>query len=599
MAICQGCGYSQRDSDGPCPRCGAPPIGALDEKTTVPLTLPPHIVPGYVFGGGYKIVDDLGEGGFGKVFLARDEGLNRAVAVKFLVLGQVREAKDIPKFKERFRREAQALARYGALSRHVVNVIGVGEDSGAAYFVMEYLPEGTLVHRIKKRGALPPLEAASLIGDVAAALQVVHADGTIHRDIKPHNIFLRRGEAVLGDFGIARLSDMPSLTSSGPPLTVQYASPELVRGQKVDHRSDLFSLGCVLHECLTGRLVFSGDSWMAIIESIRSAEEVDLEPLRYTIPLPLVEILKRSLAKEPSRRYAAAAEMERDLRNVVSTALGTGPPKPGAASKPPEPAAETRKPPSREDRKPPEPAAETRREPDRDDQGPPARKAREGKEQREARAGRERHGPEGASARAGTLAAREETASGRARRWVWPVAAAALVIAGLSTWALLNLAWKADAAAEQAGSKQAAERTGSLRIEGAPPGAAVYLDGVYRGNPTAVMDGLKNGPHALRVSHPDHETREGTITIEAGQTRSANWALAPKSDAAAEKAGTKQAAERTGSLRVQGAPQDVAVYLDGVYRGNPTAVMDGLKHAYPLDTPMFSPGVPGCFQRPL
>ncbi|MBI3450060.1 MAG: SUMF1/EgtB/PvdO family nonheme iron enzyme [Acidobacteria bacterium] len=559
MLSCPACGLADRAEAGPCPRCGAPPRRPAEDRTTVPLVLPPEIGPGYLLHGNYRIVKELGKGGFGRVFLARDQGLERDVAVKFLTLERVAPT-EIPAIKERFRREAQALARYSARTRHVVSVALVGDVAGLPFFVMECLSEGTLHDRINQRGLLPPLEAASLVADVAAALGFVHADGSIHRDIKPANIFVRAGQAVLGDFGIAKIADMPALTTSNPPLTPQYAAPEVIKFEASDHRADLFSLGCVLHECLTGSLLFDGDSYREVAGKIGEAREVDLSPLQYTVPLPLIDVLRRSLAKKAAERYPTAAAMEKDLREIVQRRSGSDvkPAKPIGATVPIATA-----PPVPEklsgDRTLVDPrlkmpggtrveAGPTRRVWDPIVEPPPSRK------------GRWIAGALIAAIGAGVLlwlALRPET---------HPSALTGTdKVAGTVTAPSSGRAEPAKVeeppppktepapsshqgqAAAPAPAKPAVETTGSLAIESVPPGAAIDVDREWRGSAPKTIPDLSVGSHVVKGELRHYQTAEQSARIDAGKTTRVTLTLVPS----------------PGRLSVTSNPSGAAVSIDG------------------------------------
>jgi TonB family protein len=322
MAVCLECGYDGKPDAGSCPKCGAAdaplPAGA------VPATqlLQTGLAPGHVLARKYEIRRKLGGGGFGWVYLAHDLGLDKEVAVKVLHLADP-SAMNAGEAKKRFLREARAMAR---LDQHpnIVRVMNVDEDEGVPYFVMEYLPEGTLLDLLKQ-GPVPPARAASLAADIAAALAAVHASGTIHRDLKPANIFIKGDRAMLGDFGIAYVAEESTLTvGSGMPGTPMYMSPEALLGKEVDGRSDIFSLGCVLYESLTGEVLFKGDSVGQVVGKIIDPEEVDLTPLRGAIPAPLLAALKRALAKKFANRYPSPRFMERDLRAVAGSPESAG-----------------------------------------------------------------------------------------------------------------------------------------------------------------------------------------------------------------------------------------------------------------------------------
>ncbi|MDQ5809944.1 MAG: protein kinase, partial [Actinomycetota bacterium] len=209
----------------------------------------------------YRIVQPLGNGGMAEVYLAHDDILDRDVALKVM---SGRYAGD-EEFVERFKREAQSAA---ALSHpNIVSIFdrGAAED-GTYYIAMEYLPGGTLKDRITKRGAIPPRTAAAVALQIAGALCAAHERGVIHRDIKPHNILITEsGDVKVTDFGIARAASSSTMTRTGSILgTAHYISPEQAMGEPVGPASDLYSLGVVLYEMLTGELPFDAETPLGI-----------------------------------------------------------------------------------------------------------------------------------------------------------------------------------------------------------------------------------------------------------------------------------------------------------------------------------------------
>ncbi|MFL5992434.1 MAG: protein kinase domain-containing protein, partial [Rubrobacteraceae bacterium] len=263
----------------------------------------------------YRLVRPLGSGGMADVFLAHDGILDRDVALK--VMG-TRYASD-EEFVERFKREAQSAA---ALSHpNIVSIFdrGASED-GTYYIAMEYLSGGTLKDRILKRGALPSHTAAAVALQIAEALRCAHERGVIHRDIKPHNILITdSGDVKVTDFGIARAASSSTMTRTGSILgTAHYISPEQAMGEHVGPASDLYSLGVVLYEMLTGELPYDADTPLGIAMKhvnghLRQPKEVDPQ-----IPAGINAITCRLLAKDPEDRYASDAELIEDLERVAA-----------------------------------------------------------------------------------------------------------------------------------------------------------------------------------------------------------------------------------------------------------------------------------------
>jgi tRNA A-37 threonylcarbamoyl transferase component Bud32 len=253
----------------------------------------------------YKVEATLGEGGMARVYRGTDQVLGRTVAIK--VLADRYAADD--KFLTRFRREAQAAA---ALSHpNVVAVFDTGDDGQDHYIVMELVDGDTLADVLKRQGTLDPDRAAAIGEDVATALHAAHDRGLVHRDVKPGNVMIDRdGRIKVMDFGIARAAAEDTLTQTGTVLgTAAYLSPEQARGDPVDARSDIYSLGCVLFEAVAGRPPFTGDSPVSL--AFRHVNEDPQPPSTYRagVPPELEAVILRALAKDPERRYGSAAEM--------------------------------------------------------------------------------------------------------------------------------------------------------------------------------------------------------------------------------------------------------------------------------------------------
>jgi eukaryotic-like serine/threonine-protein kinase len=243
----------------------------------------------------YEISHLLGAGGMGRVYLARDRSLSRDVALKVL---DERHAEN-PEFVERFRREAKAAA---SLSHpNMLTVYDAGEDDETPYIAMEYVPGGTLKNRIQQRGALPPRVAAGVTFEVANALAAAHEKSIVHRDIKPENVLVTdQGHAKVGDFGIARAATATAITETDLILgSVRYLSPEQAKGEEVGPPSDLYSLGVVLYEMLTGRVPFDGENPIATAMKHVTEEPTSPRELDPTIPKALEAITLKLLKKDP------------------------------------------------------------------------------------------------------------------------------------------------------------------------------------------------------------------------------------------------------------------------------------------------------------
>ncbi len=263
----------------------------------------------------YTLLDRLGSGGMAEVYLAHDEVLDRDVALKAL-RGQYAEDES---FVERFRREARNAA---SLSHpNIVQVYDQGRaENGTYYMAMEYVPGGTLKDRIVERGALAPAEAAGLAAQVADALAVAHGRGIVHRDIKPQNVLMTpSGETKVADFGIARAASATVMTQTNLVLgTAGYMAPEQASGEKVSPATDLYSLGVVLYEMLTGALPYEADTPIAIAMQHVNAPPRHPREANPEVPAELDAIVVRLLAKDPNERYTSASELARDLRSVAA-----------------------------------------------------------------------------------------------------------------------------------------------------------------------------------------------------------------------------------------------------------------------------------------
>ena len=263
----------------------------------------------------YALVRVLGSGGMAKVYLAHDEVLGRDVALKML-RGAYAEDEE---FVERFKREAQAAARLSHPNIVAVYDRGRAED-GSYYIAMEYVPGGTLKERIVRDGALSPGISAGVAEQIADALSAAHDQGVVHRDIKPQNALVTRsGDIKVTDFGIARAAASPSVTATSVVLgTAAYMSPEQAQGKVVGPQSDLYSLGVVLYEMLTGSLPFEAENPVAV--SMQHVNEPAPSPRAANpeVPEALDAITMRLLAKDPEDRYPSAAALVNDLDRLQS-----------------------------------------------------------------------------------------------------------------------------------------------------------------------------------------------------------------------------------------------------------------------------------------
>ena len=278
-------------------------------------------------GNRYALATPLGTGGMGRVYLAHDNILHRDVALKVLI-DRYAESEE---FVERFRREARSAARLN--HPNIASVYDLGRSGDGTYHIaMEYVPGGTLKDRVAAAGSLDPSIAAELGSQVAEALGFAHERGVIHRDVKPENILLTAsGDAKVVDFGIARAATAPTISQTGHILgTATYMSPEQAMGEPVEPASDLYSLGLVLYEALTGEVPFKADTLVAM--ALKHVEEPPRPPKEVSpnVPEGMNAIILKLLAKKPEDRYRSAAELAGDLRRVRDClpSLSSGAPAP-------------------------------------------------------------------------------------------------------------------------------------------------------------------------------------------------------------------------------------------------------------------------------
>src|SRR3954452_11008465 len=278
---------------------------------------------GTVLSGRYRLESKLGSGGMSTVYLARDETLQRWVAVKVMH----REISDQPDQLERFRREARAVAQLS--HPNVVAVIDAGEDGGYPYIVLEYVEGETLKQRIDRLGRLPVDEAAAYGIEIGRGLAAAHAQRLIHRDVKPQNVLIdAEGRAKVTDFGIARSLESDGLTKTGRVLgTTDYVSPEQAMGQDVDPRPDISSLGVLLYEMLPGEPPFKAETVVGVAMKHVNEPMPDVQKRRPEISSALAAVVERSTAKDPKKRYAdmtsCLADLEAALEVEVARAGGS------------------------------------------------------------------------------------------------------------------------------------------------------------------------------------------------------------------------------------------------------------------------------------
>src|ERR1700734_701386 len=281
------------------------------------------IEAGTVIDGRYRVSARLGSGGMADVYLAHDTLLGRQVALKLL---HHRFAED-QEFVERFRREASSAA--GLSHPNVVAVFDRGEWDGTYYIAMEYLPGRSLKAVVREHGPLSPSDATDIVVQILLAVRFAHRRGIIHRDIKPHNVILdEEGRAKVTDFGIAR-AGASDMTLTGSIMgTAQYLSPQQAQGHVVSGASDLYSIGVILYELLTGVVPFDGETAVAIAFKQVSAQPRPPSEANPAVPPALDAVVLRAMAKDPAQRYADADEfiaaLQRERQALPASAATSG-----------------------------------------------------------------------------------------------------------------------------------------------------------------------------------------------------------------------------------------------------------------------------------
>jgi predicted Ser/Thr protein kinase/poly(3-hydroxybutyrate) depolymerase len=314
---CPSCQSDVSEDSRFCSKCGSAVHAAAEGagSFTKTLTTPrPAAISGSLLAGKYRIQEEIGHGGMGVVYRAEDIKLGRPVALKFLPPGWTRDENA----RERFIREARAAA---ALAHPNICTVYEVDDSGDQPFIaMEYV-EGETLREKTRRGPLPLGEALAVASQAAEGLEAAHRKGIIHRDIKSSNIMVTdKGQAKIMDFGLAKLRGGSSLTGEGATIgTVAYMSPEQARGEKVDHRTDIWSLGVMLYEMLSGELPFRGDRDVSLLYSIVHEEPRSLGDRKPPVTPDIQRVIDRALNKDPGSRYQTAAEMKNDIVKYLDT----------------------------------------------------------------------------------------------------------------------------------------------------------------------------------------------------------------------------------------------------------------------------------------
>ncbi|MBN1222381.1 MAG: protein kinase, partial [Candidatus Aminicenantes bacterium] len=296
---CSKCQHENPDDTIYCGKCGGPLKPAERASVTKTLiTTKESLQKGSTVAERYRILEELGRGGMGVVYKAEDTKLKRTVALKFLPP----ELTHISEVKERFMREAQAAA---ALDHpNICTVYEFDQTEETSFISMAYIEGQSLKKKIES-GPLEPDQALRIATQVAEGLQAAHKKGVVHRDIKSANIMVTEdNQAKIMDFGLARMTGGTLITKDGTTMgTIAYMSPEQARGDEVEHRADIWSLGVVLYEMFTGQLPFKGDHDQSVVYSILNKQPKPIKDLRSEVPISIGQVVAKALEKNPDKRY--------------------------------------------------------------------------------------------------------------------------------------------------------------------------------------------------------------------------------------------------------------------------------------------------------
>ncbi len=324
MLNCPKCRAANPDTSRFCGTCAAsllaePPVPAAPDAPSLTKTIETHLrglAPGTVVAGKYRVLGEIGRGGMGVVYEADDLKLRRTIALKFLP-GEL--TYDI-EARERLVHEAQAASVLD--NPHICTIYEIGEGGSGQMYIAMALCHGESLRAKVKRGPLAPAEALSLAAQVADGLAAAHENGIVHRDIKPGNILVSKdGAARIADFGLAKIAGEARLTRPGTSVgTVAYMSPEQIRGEDVDARTDVWSLGVVLYEMLTGGLPFHGENEHSFAYAVVHSDPKPLGKLPLGTPEGCGPIIAKAMAKDPADRFASAREIAEALASVMAGA---------------------------------------------------------------------------------------------------------------------------------------------------------------------------------------------------------------------------------------------------------------------------------------
>jgi serine/threonine protein kinase len=330
--VCPACSYENPETSVQCAKCTTPlpltdqTLATSGQGWSVPAaegvisaTALVQLSPGTSIGSRYEIIRLLGQGGMGAVYQAHDKELERQVAIKVIRADMAAN----PEILQRFKQEL-ILARQ-ITHKNVIRIFDLGQADGIKFITMEYIEGENLQGVLRRKKKLEPAEAANILAQVCRALEAAHNEGVIHRDLKPQNIMLdKSGRAYVMDFGIARSMLGAGMTQTGALIgTPDYMSPEQAKGQTLDARSDLFSIGIIFYEMLSGQVPFDADTTMGKLWKRTNEPARPLDELDKTIPRPLSDIVRKCLEIEPQKRFASAGELLHQIEKWQGPAAGT------------------------------------------------------------------------------------------------------------------------------------------------------------------------------------------------------------------------------------------------------------------------------------
>ena len=330
--VCPECRYENPETSVQCEKCTTPlplsdqTLATSGQGWSVPaaegiISSTPlvQLSPGTSIGSRYEIVRLLGQGGMGAVYQAHDKELERQVAIKVIRADMAAN----PEILRRFKQEL-ILARQ-ITHKNVIRIYDLGQADGIKFITMEYIEGENLQSVLRRKKKIEPAEAANILAQVCRALEAAHHEGVIHRDLKPQNIMLdKNGRAYVMDFGIARSMLGAGMTQTGALIgTPDYMSPEQAKGQSLDARSDLFSMGIIFYEMLSGRVPFDADTTMGKLWKRTNEPARPLDELDKTIPRSLSDIVRKCLEIDPQMRFASAAELLQQIEIWQGPAAGT------------------------------------------------------------------------------------------------------------------------------------------------------------------------------------------------------------------------------------------------------------------------------------